>query len=472
MNAAAGTPIVAADARRALPAVETLLQCPQAVELQARYGRPLTLAAARTVLDAQRATLREAAGTNGPGGTAELLEAISLQLAQQAAPTLHSVTNATGVIIHTNLGRAPLSKAAQAAMLAVADDYCTLEYDPRTGTRGSRNLHPAQLLRQLTGAEDALVVNNCAAALLLALTGLAKGKGVVISRGQLVEIGGGFRIPDVMMQSGARLVEVGTTNRTHAHDYASAIGDPKLKAALLLRVHHSNFRIEGFATEPGISELTALGAAHSVPVVDCLGSGALLDTTRFGLAHEPMVQESVAAGCDAVCFSGDKLLGGPQCGIIVGRAATIQKLAKHPLVRALRADKLCLAALSATLLHYLHAEAPTAIPVWRMISMPLAEIEARAQELSSALRQTGLDAAVIDGQSTVGGGSLPGETLPTKLVAVRHRGSAAQAARLRTHGIIARVQEGQLLLDPRTVGDWEKFMHKVADIFVNFRITQ
>ena len=215
MNAAAGTPIVAADARRALPAVEALLQSPQALELQARYGRPLTLAAARTVLDAQRATLREPAAAHAVGSTTELLDAISQQLAEQAAPTLHPVANATGVIIHTNLGRAPLSKAAQTAMLAISDDYCTLEYDPHTGKRGSRNVHPAALLRQLTGAEDALVVNNCAAALLLALTGLAKGKGVVISRGQLVEIGGGFRIPDVMKQSGARLVEVGTTNRTH-----------------------------------------------------------------------------------------------------------------------------------------------------------------------------------------------------------------------------------------------------------------
>ena len=469
MNAAAGTPIVAADARRALPAVETLLQSPQALELQARYGRPLTLAAARTVLDTQRETMREPAGTNAAVSTAEILDAISEQLAEQAAPTLHAVTNATGVIIHTNLGRAPLSKAAQAAMLAIANDYCTLEYDPHTGKRGSRNVHPAALLRQLTGAEDALVVNNCAAALLLALTGLAKGKGVVISRGQLVEIGGGFRIPDVMKQSGARLVEVGTTNRTHTRDYASAIGDEKLKVALLLRVHHSNFRIEGFATEPGISELTAVGTEHSLPVVDCLGSGALLDTTRFGLAHEPMVQESVAAGCDAVCFSGDKLLGGPQCGIIVGRAAVIQKLAKHPLLRALRADKLCLAALSATLLHYMRDEALGLIPVWRMISMPLAEIESRAQALASELRQSGLNASVIDGQSTVGGGSLPGETLPTKLVAIQHSGAEAHAAHLRLHGVVARVQASQLLLDPRTVGDWPNLMRKSAGIVVNFR---
>lgn len=463
---------MAADARRALPAVEALLQSPQALELQARYGRPLTLAAARTVLDAQRATLREPAGANAAGSTTELLVAISKQLAEQAAPTLHSVTNATGVIIHTNLGRAPLSKAAQAAMLAIADDYCTLEYDPHTGKRGSRNVHPAALLRQLTGAEDALVVNNCAAALLLALTGLAKGKGVVISRGQLVEIGGGFRIPDVMKQSGARLLEVGTTNRTHTRDYADAIGDAKLKAALLLRVHHSNFRIEGFATEPTISELTALGAEHGLPVVDCLGSGALLDTTRFGLAHEPMVQESVAAGCDAVCFSGDKLLGGPQCGIIVGRAAVIQKLAKHPLLRALRADKLCLAALSATLLHYLRDEALGQIPVWRMISMPFLEIESKAQALAAELRKRGVDASVIDGQSTVGGGSLPGETLPTKLVAVRHRSAEAQAAHLRSHGVVARVQEGQLLLDPRTVGDWSKLMQKGAEILTNLRSAQ
>jgi L-seryl-tRNA(Ser) seleniumtransferase len=306
------------------------------------------------------------------------------------------------------------------------------------------------LLTRLTGAEAALVVNNNAAAVLLTLSALAKGKGVVISRGQLVEIGGGFRVPDVLKQSGARLVEVGTTNRTHLRDYEAAIDD---RTALILRAHHSNFKIVGFATEPPLADMVGLGATRGLPVADDLGSGALLDTAQFGLAHEPTVLESLAAGAALVCFSGDKLLGGPQSGILVGQKALVDKLARHPLARAVRADKLCLAALSATLLHYLKDEATREIPVWRMIAAPLADVEKRARRWVERWRQAGADAEVAAGRSTVGGGSLPGETLPTALAALRVLQPDDFAAGLRAARapIVARIVEDRLVFDPRTV---------------------
>jgi L-seryl-tRNA(Ser) seleniumtransferase len=296
------------------------------------------------------------------------------------------------------------------------------------------------------------VVNNNAGAVLLALTGLAQGRGVVVSRGQLVEIGGGFRVPDVMAQSGARLIEVGTTNRTHRHDYAAALGTHD-DVALILRAHHSNFRIVGFTTEPGLADLVALGAERGLPVMDDLGSGALLDTAQFGLMHEPMVQESLAAGAAVVCFSGDKLLGGPQAGIIVGRAECVEPLKTHPLARALRADKLCLAGLQVTLLHYLKEEATERVPVWRMISMGLDEVERRARRWRRVLRRAGVPAEIADGESTVGGGSLPGETLPTRLVALNAESPDRLAAALRVADppVIARIEEDRLVLDPRTV---------------------
>jgi L-seryl-tRNA(Ser) seleniumtransferase len=327
-------------------------------------------------------------------------------------------------------------------MESVARGYSTLEYDLAKGERGSRAAHAEELLVRLTGAEAALVVNNNAAAVLLCLTALARGKGVLISRSQLVEIGGGFRVPDVMKQSGARLVEVGTTNRTHLDDYQNALD---ARTALLLRAHHSNFKIVGFTAEPTLEALCTLG----LPVVDDLGSGALLDTTTFGLAHEPMVQESLRAGAALVTFSGDKLLGGPQAGLVVGRKELVARLKKHPLARAVRADKLCLAALTATLLHYLRDEAVREIPVWRMIAMPLAEIEARARHWVAELGA----GSVVAGESAIGGGSLPGETLPTRLVALPARAPGVFAARLRETDppVIARVAEGRVVLDPRTV---------------------
>lgn len=444
---------------RQLPSVDRLLNDEGAQGLIAAYGRRQATESLRQALDAARAAARDAAheGDDVPGRDV-LIERAGAYLERRLAPTLRPVINAAGVIIHTNLGRAPLSRATRAAMDAVSRGYSTLEYDLDAGRRGHRTLHAERWLCELTGAESALVVNNNAGAVLLALSGLAQGRGVVISRGQLVEIGGGFRIPDVMAQSGAHLIEVGTTNRTHLQDYVRAI-----KAALydpdappvefILRAHHSNYRIVGFTAEPALAELVALGREHGAPVMDDLGSGALLDTAPFGLAHEPMVQESVAAGAAVVCFSGDKLLGGPQAGVIVGQAVYVDPLKRHPLARALRADKLCLTGLQATLLHYLRDEAIEQIPVWRMIAAPLAEIEARARRWRETLHQVGIEAEIVDGASTVGGGSLPGETLPTKLLALptAHPDRLAAALREGAQPVVARIEDDRLVLDPRTV---------------------
>jgi len=428
---------------RDLPSVDRLLQAATTAGLQRRFGRPLTLQALHETLDEARGLIRS--GSQPPDETTLIAEA-SRRLEAWLAPTLRPVINATGVILHTNLGRAPLSRAATQAMLAVADGYSTLEYDLADGKRGSREAHAEGLLRRLLDAEAALVVNNNAAAVLLALTALARRREVVIARSQLVEIGGGFRIPDVMKESGARLVEVGTTNRTHLRDFEAALTE---HTALLLRAHHSNFRIVGFTTEPDLAELVALARQHALPVVDDLGSGALLDTAAFGLAHEPTVQESLRCGAALVAFSGDKLLGGPQAGILVGARAQIDRLRQHPLARAVRPDKLCLAALAATLAHYLRDEATREIPVWRMIAARPEELRVRAAAWATAL-QSG---EVIQGESTVGGGSLPEETLPTWLLALHapQPNRIAERLRLAPAPVIARVEEDCLVFDPRTV---------------------
>ncbi len=378
------------------------------------------------------------------------LSILELQALEQLS--LRPVINASGVILHTNLGRAPLSKEAMTAMEMVATGYCNLEFDLDSGARGSRDVHIEKLLCQLTGAEAALVVNNNASAVLLALTALAKRKEVIVSRGQAVEIGGGFRIPDVMRQSGAKLVEVGTTNCTYIHDYEQAISP---RTAALLRVHASNFRVEGFTHSVAIEEMVALGKKHDIPVLDDLGSGCLLDTTAFGLAAEPMVQQSVSLGVELACFSGDKLIGGPQAGIIVGRKALVDKLKRHALARAVRIDKIRLAGLAATLIHYLKGEAVEKIPVWRMISAPLDEVERRARLWAQALGDL---AQVVEGETMVGGGSLPGSTLPTRLVAIGgkqgQRNTALSLARKLRHNVppvIGRISDDVLLLDPRTV---------------------
>ena len=384
------------------------------------------------------------AGSEPPEAEA-VAQTVAERLVELFEPSLRPVINATGVILHTNLGRAPLSEEAVAAMALAARSYTNLEYDLESGERGSRHVHPAAILRQLTGAEDALVVNNNAGAVLLALITLAQGREVIVSRGQAVEIGGGVRIPEILAQSGARLREVGTTNRTYIHDYASAISQD---TALILRVHCSNFRLIGFVHETPLEELVALGEERGIPVLDDLGSGALLDTAQFGLSHEPMPQESLAAGADLVMFSGDKLLGGPQAGIIVGRADLIETLKRHPLARAIRADKLVLASLSATLTHYVRGEALEKIPVWRMISLSPAAIRARAEAWAAAV-----PGEVVPAESTVGGGSLPGDTLPTWAFAPHVAQPNAAAARLRAGDppLIARVADDRLLLDPRTV---------------------
>jgi L-seryl-tRNA(Ser) seleniumtransferase len=449
---------------RHLPGVNDLLSRPELEPIIQNTSHAFVVEAARAVLERARARIRN--GASAPD-MAELATAIRAEVAQRLRPSLRPIINATGVIINTNLGRAPLSESALAAIHAVAQGYTNLEYDLVAGERGSRHEHLRMALRQLTGAEDCLVANNNAAAVLLVLSTLAAGREVIVSRGQLVEIGGGFRVPDVLRQSGARLVEVGTTNRTRLSDYEQAIGP---ETAALLSVHPSNFRITGFTESVPPADLVPLAHRHGLIVVEDLGSGALLDTTPYGLSHEPMPQESIAAGVDIVCFSGDKLLGGPQAGIIIGRADLIQQIGRHPLMRALRVDKLTIAALAATAQHYLLRNAPEALPVWRMIATPLPALQARAQSWAAQVRAWGFAAEVIDGVSTIGGGSLPGETLPTALLALPQQTRIEKlmerlvtghnqpplevlAARLRSGDppVVARIYRDQLLLDPRTV---------------------
>jgi L-seryl-tRNA(Ser) seleniumtransferase len=362
---------------RDLPSVEQLLQTQQAAEIISAFGRPLTLKAIHAVLDEVRARFSDGSESDLPENS-DILESAHDRLERWTTSSLLPVINASGVILHTNLGRAPLSRATLREMEAVAHGYSTLEFNLANGKRGSRLIHAEALLRLLTGAEAAMVVNNNAAAVLLVLSALARRRQVVIARSQLVEIGGGFRVPDVMKQSDAKLLEVGTTNRVHLTDYEQALNEAPV--ALVMRAHRSNFKIVGFTEEPQLKDIVELAHQAGVQVVDDLGSGTLIETERFGLGHEPTVQESLAAGVDLLCFSGDKLLGGPQAGIILGRAELIAKVKKHPLARAVRADKLCLAGLNATLLHYLKDEAERAIPIWRMISTTPEQIRARAQK--------------------------------------------------------------------------------------------
>ncbi len=433
---------------RKLPSVDKLLQEDAVAGLVEQYGRELTLDALRAALD----DARQAILGGEPAPEAEpLIATVARRVMANVRPSLYPVINATGVIIHTNLGRAPLSERARRAMAQVSIGYSNLEYDMAAGARGSRYVHAAELLHRLTGAEDALVVNNNASAVLLTLTALAKDRDVLISRSQLVEIGGGFRIPDVMRQSGARLVEVGTTNRTYVRDYADVLHP--INTALLLRVHHSNFSITGFVHEPMLAELVALGDEYAVPVMDDLGSGTLLETEPYGLAHEPTIQESIAAGVSVVTASGDKLLGGPQAGLIMGKADLIAKLRHHPLARAVRVDKTTLAGLQATLLAYLEGKAIQEIPVWRMIATPVEVLARRARKWQRALKEAGARISLIPAESTVGGGSLPGQTLPTRALALEVPSSDALAARLRAANppIVARIEDDRLLLDPRTV---------------------
>ena len=432
---------------RSLPGVDKVLSDGRIERLAGKYPHDLLVSVIRQRLDDERSSI--AAG-KPCASLDEIAASVINRLKALDRPTLRRVINASGVILHTNLGRAPLSQEALVEMKAVSEGYSNLEFKLDTGVRGSRHVHVEDLLCRLTGAEAALVVNNNAGAVLLGLSALARRKEVIVSRGQAVEIGGGFRIPDVMRQSGAKLVEVGTTNCTYARDFADAVTE---RTVALMRVHSSNFLLVGFTSEVTLEELVEIGKENNLIVLDDLGSGCFLDTTAYGLAPEPMVQQSVRAGAALTFFSGDKLVSGPQAGIIVGAREYVDKLRKHPLARAVRIDKTRLAGLAVTLFHYLKEEAATKLPVWRMIAMPVKDIERRAALWQKAI---GAAAEVISGETMVGGGSLPGGSLPTKLVAVYGSGrnspqSIARRLRLQDVPVIGRIDKDALLLDPRTV---------------------
>jgi L-seryl-tRNA(Ser) seleniumtransferase len=433
---------------RNIPSVDSILSHPTVRDLLRVYARGVVLQLVRNSIDQTRQAVGIGDMSSNPD---QIANAIAMEASLLWGPRPRSVINATGVILHTNLGRAPLSSDTMEAMARASQGYTALELQLSDGSRGSRQTIVDPLLRQLTGAEAALVVNNNAGAVLLALATIATGKEVIVSRGEAVEIGGGFRVPDVLLQSGASLVDVGTTNRTYISDYAAALNH---STGALLKIHSSNFRITGFTHETNIQDLVELGRSAAIPVIHDLGSGCLLETTQFGLAHEPMPQESVSAGVDLALFSGDKLLGGPQAGIIVGKKSLVDRMSKHPLARALRIDKVSLAALSATLLHYVRGEALSKVPVWQMVSLPLIDIEARANTWAERL---GVGTSVTEGLSMMGGGSLPEETLPTCLLVLSTENMSGRAKdltqRLRegVHPVIGRVEYDRVLLDPRTV---------------------
>jgi L-seryl-tRNA(Ser) seleniumtransferase len=486
---------------RVIPSIERLRQLAQVRALEARFGAEATVVALRGAAAVVRSAIAGGDGSLSTDSlvTARIASTAEAELSRVFRPSLEPVINATGVVIHTNLGRAPLPDRATERVTLVARGYASLEYDVDRGTRGRRDIHAEALLCRLTAAESAVVVNNNAAATLLVLAALAAGREVIVSRGELVEIGGGFRVPDVMAQSGALLREVGTTNKTRAADYAAAISD---RTALILRVHPSNFRIEGFTERPSLGVIVSVGRRFNIPVVEDLGSGYLrtaarsavrpqsdrdqtsvgarsdldqssvgaqsdfdrgsveagsdLDRSSVGLRSEPAVGDSIDAGVDVCCFSGDKLLGGPQAGIIVGRTALIGRVRKHPLMRALRVDKMTYAALEATLTEYVAGRATVTVPVRRMLALTIGDIRARAEIVASAIAgMPGWRAGLVDGVSAVGGGSAPGVELPTCLVAIEKAGLTVDAleARLRqlTPPIVARIERDRLVLDLRTV---------------------
>lgn len=447
------------DPRREIPSVERLLGSPSFETLLARAPRRLVLEAIQQVQQELRSRL--AAGEPAPADLAE--PAWYAARAHEALrtlqrPSLRPVINATGVVLHTNLGRAPLAAAALDALEHIASGYSNLEYELDTGARGSRYDHCAALLRKLTGAEAALVVNNNAAALVLALNTLAQGGESVISRGELVEIGGSFRVPDIMARSGTRMVEVGSTNRTHARDYADAINH---RTALVLKVHRSNFRVTGYTAEVSATDLAEIAHGRGLPLLHDLGSGLLLPAATLGLPHEPTPAEALASGADVVTLSGDKLLGGPQAGIVLGTASMIGRMRRNPLCRALRVDKLTLAALEATLALYLDPErARRDIPTLRMLTMPAPEIRIRAERLAAEIASDGLLVELVEGESAIGGGAYPDVDLPTWLVRVRAERLPAHAleARLRAGDppVVARVVDEHVVVDLRTVLETEE----------------
>ncbi|MDA8387725.1 MAG: L-seryl-tRNA(Sec) selenium transferase [Nitrospiraceae bacterium] len=439
-----------------LPAVDELLKSAEGRLWLSLYPRRYVLMAIRERLEALRLEIR--GGGQPPRDQAAVASGVEALIKKYTAPSLRGVINATGVVLHTNLGRAPLARAALENVAGIAKGYSNLEYDLAKGKRGKRHSHLRRLITDITGARDATVVNNNAAAVMLALSTLAGGRQVIVSRGELVEIGGSFRIPDVMAQSGAVLVEVGTTNKTHLRDYERAIGPD---TALILKVHQSNYRITGFTSDVPIEELVALGAKHRLPVMYDLGSGCLYDLRPHGVGAEPVVSEVVKTGVDLVTFSGDKLLGGPQAGIAAGSEEVISKMNANPLARALRIDKMTLAALEATFFLYADPEtAASEIPVLRMLLEKPQTIRERAQRLASGIG-AGADVSVevVSDSSEAGGGSLPGVSLPTWAVSVRSGrltpNRVEESLRTGTPPVIARIKADALLLDARTVGDEE-----------------
>ncbi len=450
---------------RRLPRTDRLLEAAARAGLVGRIGHGAVVEGIREALERHRRAILAGAACPSPDA---IEQEVLAHLEEAARGSLRPVVNATGVVIHTNLGRAPLSNAAIDAMRCAAQGYTNLEYDLEAGERGDRYGHAEAPLCRLTGAEAAVVVNNNASAVMLALAALMDGSPsrgpdaapalappdgppeVIVSRGQLVEIGGGFRIPDVLRRSGAALVEVGTTNRTYLRDYEAAVG---ARTRILLAVHRSNFRLSGFVHDATLEELADLARRRDLWVVYDLGSGTLLETAPFGLGTEPTVQERIRAGADLVCFSGDKLLGGPQAGILAGRRAAIARVKRHPLMRALRVDKVTLAGLSATLAHYERGEAVEKVPVWRAIALSPEAIAARARSWLEALRGAVPGAEVRPSRSAVGGGSLPEVTLPTFVLSLPAARPDQLAARLRAQDppVVARIEEDRVVLDPRTV---------------------
>ena len=458
-----GKPRTAGSIFRMLPSTDELLLLPETQGLADEFGRRRLAQLARQAIDAVRQELSEVAGEKVADSKETLREAVLEQLKRVAnisrSSGIHNVINATGVVIHTNLGRAPLSSDAVAAV-ARAAGYCNLEYDISTGKRGKRGASVESMLAELTGAEAAVVVNNCAAAALLVLSVFAKDGETIVSRGELVEIGGDFRVPDVLTQSGSKLKEVGTTNRTKLTDYAKAINE---NTKLVMRVHPSNYRIIGFTEKPSLKDLADEAHKHDLLLYEDAGSGAVIDLARFGLGDEPMISRAIEDGADIVTFSGDKLLGGTQAGIVVGRRELIERLRKHSLYRALRADKLVYAALEATVGAYLRETAERDIPVLRMLSLDRDVLEQRASKFAEELRKVaGANVAVetVDGESVVGGGSAPGTRLDTVLVTVSHQTLRPEVIELKLRmaetPVVARIENDRVVIDLRTVGESEE----------------
>jgi L-seryl-tRNA(Ser) seleniumtransferase len=449
---------------RALPSVDALLRAPEVAALRERVGAARLLAFARAVTDELRGEMRDEGRDGHPTRESLLAEAgrrLALAVERDASQSLRRVINATGVVLHTNLGRAPLSEAARRAVSQEAAGYCTLEYDAETGARGRRGARVEELLTELTGAEAALVVNNCAAAALLVLAALARDGETVVSRGELVEIGGDFRVPDVMAQSGTRMVEVGTTNRTRLSDYERAVNE---RTRLLMRVHPSNYRIVGFTAAPALSELATLAHERGLLLYEDAGSGALIDLAPYGLEGEPVIRDSITQGADLVSFSGDKLLGGAQAGLVVGRREAVERLRRFPLYRALRADKLALAALEATLDSYRRGAAVREVPALRMLAATREETGRRTQDFAERLRALSSSGAlsfeIVEGSSAVGGGSAPTTHPPTALLALSHASLSADALdsalRRSSPPVVARILDGRVVIDLRTVAEAEE----------------